>query len=58
MNTLMIQEVLAEPAWETRLTSDDRRGLTPLIYQHISPYGVFDLDLTARLPLREPVLAA
>jgi TnpA family transposase len=58
VNTLMIQEVLAEPAWEARLTSDDRRGLTPLVYQHVSPYGVFDLDLTTRLPLREPVLAA
>jgi TnpA family transposase len=58
VNTLMIQEVLGEPAWEARLTSDDRRGLTPLIYQHVSPYGVFDLDLTTRLPLREPVLAA
>ncbi|WP_165360815.1 transposase [Candidatus Chloroploca sp. Khr17] len=48
----MIQERLAEPAWEARLTSDDRRGLTLLVYQHVSPYGVFDLDLTTRLPLR------
>ena len=58
VNTLMIQEVLAEPAWMTRMTSYDRRGLTPLIYQHVSPYGVFDLDLTTRLPLREPALVA
>ncbi|NCC34702.1 MAG: hypothetical protein EOM24_22205, partial [Chloroflexia bacterium] len=58
VNTLMIQEVLAEPVWEARLTSDDRRGLTPLVDQHVSPYGVFELDLTTRLPLREPVLAA
>lgn len=58
VNTLMIQEVLAEPAWEARLTSDDRRGLTPPVYQHVSPYGVSELNLTTRLPLREPVLAA
>jgi TnpA family transposase len=58
VNTLMIQAVLAAPAWLARLTSDDRRGLTPLIDQHVSPYGVVDLDLTTRLPLREPVLVA
>ena len=43
---------------EQGLSVSDRRGVTPLIYQHVSPYGVFDLDLTTRLPLREPVLAA
>jgi TnpA family transposase len=58
VNTLMLQEVLAEPVWLARMTSDDRRGLTPLIYQHVSPSGVFDLDLTTRLPLREPALAS
>ncbi|MEI6777843.1 MAG: hypothetical protein WCK70_13165 [Chloroflexales bacterium] len=40
------------------LSVSDRRGVTPLMYQHVSPYGVSDLDLTTRLPLREPVLAA
>lgn len=32
VNTLMIQQVLAEPAWQNRLNVDDRRGLTPLIH--------------------------
>jgi hypothetical protein len=28
----------------------DRRALTPLIYQHVNPYGTFHLDLDSRLP--------
>lgn len=32
-----------------RLTPDDYRGLTPLIYGHINPYGRFDLDLDRRI---------
>ena len=29
----------------------DWRSLTPLIYGHIHPYGLFDLDLTKRLAI-------
>jgi hypothetical protein len=28
--------------------------LTPLIYGHVNPYGVFRLDLSERLPLAAP----
>jgi hypothetical protein len=31
INTLFIQEVLADPAWRDRMTAEDWRGLTPLI---------------------------
>lgn len=51
INTLMIQRVLAEPAWMERMTPEDFRALTPLIYNHVTPYGTFDLDLAKRLPL-------
>jgi TnpA family transposase len=51
VNTLFIQEVLAEPAWRDRMTVDDWRGLTPLIYHHVNPYGRIELDMTRRLPL-------
>ena len=51
INTLMIQHTLDLPAWANRLTRTDRRALTPLIWEHINPYGRFDLDMTARLPL-------
>jgi len=30
VNTLLLQDVLAEPEWADRLTDHDRRGLTPL----------------------------
>ena len=51
VNTLMVQEVLTEPEWYDRMTEEDWRGLTPLFYLHINPYGQFDLDMFSRLPL-------
>lgn len=57
INTLMIQQVLAEPAWAGRLNAQDLRGITPLIYSHVNPYGSFLLDLHSRLPIDPPRLA-
>jgi len=51
VNTLFIQEVLAEPAWNDRMTVDDWRAITPLIYHHVNPYGRIELDMARRLPL-------
>ncbi len=51
INTLMIQQVLEEPGWLNRMTSRDLAALSPLIIQHINPYGRFELDMEARLPL-------
>ena len=51
VNTLLIQEVLAEPAWRDRMTVDDWRGLTPLIYHHVNPYGRIELDMARRMAL-------
>ena len=45
INTLMIQQVLADQAWLDPMTPDDWRALTPLIYAHINPYGTFELDM-------------
>jgi TnpA family transposase len=39
VNTLMIQDLLAEPARAQVLTEEDRRGLTPLFGAHVLPYG-------------------
>jgi len=25
--------------------------LTPLIYSHVNPYGIFELDMNTRLPI-------
>lgn len=53
VNTLMVQEVLAEPTWFQCMTDEDWRGLTPLFYGHVNPYGKFDLDMAIRIPLME-----
>ena len=51
INTLMLQDILAEPAWMGRMTAEDFRALSPLVYTHVNPYGTFELDMTTRLPL-------
>ena len=51
VNTLMVQDVLADQAWADRLTTEDRRGLTPLFWSHVAPYGEVRLDMGRRLPL-------
>jgi len=57
VNTLMLQRVLSEPEWMARMTSAGRRGLTPLVWGHVSPYGAFDLDMEQRLDLDVPAAA-
>jgi len=51
INTLMMQQVLADRGWLERMAPDDLRALTPLIYAHINPYGRFELDMRKRLHL-------
>jgi hypothetical protein len=34
-----------------RITAEDFRALSPLMYTHINPYGTFELDMTTRPPL-------
>lgn len=51
INTLMVQDVLKDDAWMKRLTKEDYRGLTPLFYGHVEPYGMLQLDMTRRLAL-------
>ena len=58
VNTLMIQEVLGARAWREKVTARDMAALNPLSYSHFNPYGVFDLDMDARLPLEDMKVAA
>jgi TnpA family transposase len=51
INTLMIQTMLAKPHWQGRLTPRDYAALTPLIWEHVNPYGRFELDMSTRLAL-------
>jgi Tn3 transposase DDE domain len=55
VNTLLLQQVLADPEWAGRLTDADLRGLTPLFWSNINPYGTFHLDMAHRLDLGIPV---
>lgn len=57
MNTLMIQQVLADPQWLERMTTRDMAALSPLLTQYINPYGRFELDLESQLPIEEVAFA-
>lgn len=54
VNTLMVQDVLADDGWAGQLTDADRRGLTPLFWTHVAPYGEVKLDMSSRLVLGAP----
>ncbi len=43
VNTLMIQQVLHEPVWLSRMKAEDFRALTPLIYAQRKPWGYLSL---------------
>jgi len=58
VNTLMIQEFLADPVWRETMTDRDRAARTPLPHRPITPYGVFDLDMEARRTLNDMDQAA
>ncbi len=45
------QDVLADDRWDDILTAEDRRGLTPLFWQHVLPYGEVKLDTSTRLSI-------
>src|SRR4051794_31366061 len=49
INTLMLQQVLARPHWANRLSARDHQALTPLIWEHVNPYGRYELDLRTRI---------
>ena len=51
VNTLMLQRVLDETKWRKRMTDADMRALSPLVYAHVNPYGLFELNMDERLDL-------
>ena len=54
INTLMIQDILADPAWAARLTDEDKRGLNPLFTSNMTPYGEVKVNMTSRLEFSDP----
>ena len=51
LNTLMIQGILKDSKLFNQLDQRDLKALNPLFYNHINPYGTFDLDFTQQLDL-------
>lgn len=51
IQTLLFQQILADPAWMNKMTKEDLRALTPLIYSNVNPYGTIRLDMTERLAI-------
>ena len=49
VNTLTLQQVLARPHWAGRLLDRDRKALSPLIREHVNPYGRQELDMRTRI---------
>ena len=37
--------------WQGRMTPRDYAALTPLVWEHVNPYGRFDLDMDSQLAL-------
>lgn len=52
INTLLLQQILIESGWLARMTLADKRALTPLLSEHINPYGLFLLDMNKRLDIK------
>jgi len=51
INTLIIQNILNDPVWLSKMKKEDLRALSPLIYAHVNPYGAFKLDMNERLEI-------
>jgi len=58
VNTLILQQILAEPEWARRLTGRDKQALSALIWSHINPYGTFHIDMNTHLDLDPPTSEA
>jgi hypothetical protein len=58
MNTLLIQRVLADPKQFQKMKQEDWRALTPLIYRHVNPYGMFRLDMHERMHIEDAEVSA
>ena len=48
INTILVERTVEQQKLWPQLKREDFRGLTPLFYNHINPYGTFSLDLARR----------
>lgn len=45
INSVLVEQTVARHNLLDRLSVEDIRALTPMFYEHINPYGLFELDL-------------
>ena len=46
INSILVEQTVAHHQLLEQFSDDDRRGLTSLFYEHVNPYGLFELDVT------------
>ena len=46
-----VKQILSKNNWYDLMTPEDFRAITPLIYNHVNPYGDFNLDMEERIPI-------
>ena len=49
VNTQMYQSILSNPEFRASMSAEDYKGITPLIYENVNPYGNIELNLDERL---------
>jgi hypothetical protein len=45
INTILVEQTIEQHQLLDQLSIEDLRALTPLFYEHINPYGLFELDM-------------
>lgn len=45
INTILVEQTIEQQQLQEQLSIEDLRALTPLFYEHINPYGLFELDM-------------
>jgi hypothetical protein len=53
VNTLLVQKILSEKEWIDKMQQEDFRGLIPLFYSHVNPYGRLVLDMNEQIIIEE-----
>ena len=46
INSILVEQTVAHHQLLEQFSGDDRRALSALFYEHVNPYGVFELDVT------------
>jgi TnpA family transposase len=53
INTILVEQTIERHELMERLSVEDLRALSPLFYEHVNPYGIFELDMNRQSFLQE-----